>query len=428
MKFTGLTAAADIVGRRIQVAWGWTLDPGEALSSIPTVTIRRKERDWEFPAPTDTDPFAVYSDAGFPPAGTTVAEIELGTTLDGDTRTTLLAESASMTVDGVQLEVLRRTLRTSFDGLGQPIARQVTVLDTGGDHLGLNPGPIYCYQLTAEGVADTDPAARASAGAGNTFGHGRMLYALLPAVLRRFDTSTRPRVPGTDAIPEAAGNSGQLRRFIDLFGAGTDALRSSADGLLDLHDIDNTDPRFLDLLARWIGWDLSMSQPVSVQRHEIKYAAALYRITGTIPGCMVWVERLTSWQSQIKEFARNVMFTNDFGNPDDPTDQGSRTVDTNNAALLAGRKTVNDQLRYTYTTGTGPDDWYAYNTIGVFVTPASTDTAADVARKRGRLLANTSLWLPFNLRAVVIVELPTTDDDAEVAMGLQTGTDQVAAA
>jgi phage tail-like protein len=337
----------------------------------------------------------------------------------------VLAESASTVVDGAAREILRRTIRTTFDGLNRPIARQVTVLDTGGDHLGLTPGPTYCYQLTAAGVTDTDPGARASARAGDTYGHGRTLYALLPSVLRRYDTTSRPATPGTDAIPEAASNSGQLRRFVDLFGAGADALHSSADGLLDLHDVDNTDPRFLDLLARWIGWELSLSQPVSVQRHEIKYAAALYRITGTIPGCMVWVERLTGWQSQIKEFARNVMLTNDVGNPDDPTDHGSRTVDTSNAALLAARKTIDDQLDYTYTTGTGPDDWYAYNTIGVFASATASDTTSDVTRKRGRLLANTSLWLPFNLRAVVIVALPTIAEDAEVALSLQTGTDQV---
>lgn len=427
MRFTGLTATADIVGRRVQVSWGWQLDPGEALSAIPAVTVRRKERDWELPPPANPDPFAFYGDAGFPPVGATVADIDLGTTLDGDSRTTLRAESASAVVDGVAREVLRRTLRTTFDGLGRPSARAVTVLDTGGDHLGLVPGPTYCYQLTAGGVAATDPAAQASARAGDTYGQGRALYNLLPAVLRRYDTTTRPPMPGTDAIPEAAAGSGQLRRFIDLFGAGADYLRSSAEGLGELHDVDEVDPRFLGLLARWIGWDLSVSAPVSVQRHEIKYAAALYGITGTIPGCMVWVRRLTGWDAQIKEFSRNVMFTNDVGNPDDPTDRGSRTVDAADAALLAGRKTIGDQLDYTYTTGTGPDDWYAYNTIGVFVTPTPTDTTADVISKRGRLLANTTLWLPFNLRAVVIVATPTTNDDSQVALGLQTGTDQVAA-
>jgi phage tail-like protein len=427
MKFSGLSADADIVGRRVRVTWAWQLDAGEALAAIPAVTVRRKERDWELPPPADPDPFAMYSDADFPPAGTTVAEVDLGTTLDGDLRTILVAESASAVVDGVAREVLRRTLRTTFDGLGRPTARQVTVLDTGGDHLGLSPGRTYCYELTAAGVADGDPTTRASVRPGDTYGQGRMLYGLLPSVLRRYDTTPRPATVGTDAIPEAAGSSGQLRRFIDLFGAGADYLRSSADGLLDLHDIDEVDPGFLDLLARWIGWDLSVGQPVSVQRHEIKYASALYRITGTIPGCMVWVQRLTGWESKIKEFARNVLFTNDIGNPDDPTDRGSRTVDTADAALLAARKTIDDALDYTYTTGTGPTDWYAYNTVGVFAAPTATDTAADVIRKRGRLLNNTALWLPFNLRALVIVQTSASSDDGEVALGLQGGTDQVAA-
>ena len=127
-------------------------------------------------------------------------------------------------------------------------------------------------------------------------------------------------------MPEASPENGQLRRFVDLFGAGFDHLRSRADGLRDLHAVDTVDYRMLPHMAAWLGWDLSHDKPIPLQRHEIKYAAQLYRITGTLPGSMIWVKRLTGWDARVKEFWRNVFFTNDLGNPDDPDDRGSRTA------------------------------------------------------------------------------------------------------
>ena len=155
-------------------------------------------------------------------------------------------------------------------------------------------------------------------------------------------------------MPEASPENGQLRRFVDLFGAGFDHLRSRADGLRDLHEVDTVDYRMLPHLAAWLGWDLSHDKPIPLQRHEIKYAAALYRITGTLPGSMIWVKRLTGWDARVKEFWRNVFFTNDLGNPDDPDDRGSRTLDTSDAGLLAGMGTFDDAVDYVSDSGHGP--------------------------------------------------------------------------
>jgi phage tail-like protein len=429
MRFTGLSAGADLVGRRIRVSWSWQLDTGETLGSIPPVTLRRKQRDFEFPPPPAapaTDPYLVYADQSFPPQGTNLGQLDLGTTVDGASRTIRLAESALVTVDGGTREVLRKTTITTFDAHDEPVQRTVDVLDYGGSPDGLTPGIYYYYELANTGAPTGPgaPATTATALCGEAYGNGRALYGLLPEVHRAHDATARPADAGGDGIPEAAGRSGQLRRFIDVFGAGLDALRSSAEGLTSLHDVDHTDARLLERLAQWTAWDLSRTASIPLQRHEVKYAAALYRITGTIPGCRLWVKRLTGWDPQIHEFAANVFFTNDLGNPDDPNDHGSRTVDTTDASLLAARGTAQDRVHYTYDTGTGPDDWYAYDVVGIFVSPLASDTTADVVAKQGRILANTNLFLPFNLRAVVIVDAAGQSDTKTEALSLQTTTDQ----
>lgn len=69
MRIENVTAAADVVGRRVRVGWDVVLDDGELPADVPAVTVRRKERDFEFPA--DDGPFRVYDAAAFPPAGCT---------------------------------------------------------------------------------------------------------------------------------------------------------------------------------------------------------------------------------------------------------------------------------------------------------------------------------------------------------------------
>ena len=423
MRIEAFGAVADIVGRRVRVGWDVELDGGEQPSGIPRVRIRRKERDFEFPAPAAGDPFLVYDSAHFPPAGTEVTEVDLGQSLEGGVRTVAAAESVSRVVNGTAVEVLRRTRATTFDQGGRPVRRREEILDVQGAATGLDPGTPYYYELLCAPLPPTAPEDyRSVVTPTEVHRTGRAMYESLPTIYRRHDvTKAPPRTTG--AIPEANGDAGQLRRFMDLFGSALDHLRSRADGLRGVHDVDAVDHRILPHLASWVGWDLSHGKPIPLQRHEIKYAAPLYRITGTIPGCTIWVKRLTGWDARIKEFWRNVLFSNDMGNPDDPEDRGSRTVDTSNAGLMSAVGRFEDDLDYTYDTGTGPDSRYAYNVIGVFVRPGQDDTAADVARKRSVLVSNASIFLPFNMRAVVVVEADTVTDVETASLGLTTTTD-----
>jgi phage tail-like protein len=412
VRISNFQADADLVGRRIRVSWEFLLE-GAELASIPAVTVRRKTRDFEFPtSSTGAARFLVYSSTAFPPSGTILSDLPGWEVREGDNRTVYFAESASRVVGGVAIEVLRRTTATTFDDLGNPLKRRIDILDCGDLRSGLLPDNTYYYQIFSPLVAaatDQRPY-RSVATATDTHGMGRQIYESLPSIHRRHDVQTRPVIDEEIAIPEASPNAGQLRRFLDLFGVALDSMRSGADGLLEIHNIDRVDYRYLPLMARWIGWDLSFDASIPIQRHEIKYAAALYRIVGTIPGCMLWVKRLTGWESRIKEFYRNVFFTNYLGNRDDPTDHGSRTVNTAAAALMASIGQFEDDLDYTYDTGTTEQDFYAYNVVGIYVRPRRGESTATIQRKKARLVKNLSLFLPFNIRGVVILEVDTRRD------------------
>jgi hypothetical protein len=140
---------------------------------------------------------------------------------------------------------------------------------------------------------------------------------------------------------------------------------------------------------------------------------------------VIWVKRLTGWDARVKEFWRNVFFTNDLGNPHDPGDPGSRTLDTSDQALLAGMGTFDDTADYVSDTGTGPGVRYATNAVGVFAEPEPDDSADDVLRKRGRVLGSAGVFLPFNLRAVVVLETETVAATTDVNLGLTRTEDDI---
>ena len=422
MKIVNFSAVADLVGRRMRVSWEFLLEGTETLAAIPRVLLRRKTRDFEFPPPPQNSPapFVVYDSVAFPPPGTTVLDLPGWEERDGSNRILTTVESVSQIVGDRTVEVGRRTSSTTTSEVSVPLKRKIEFLDPGDTGKSLSPGTTYYYELF---VPSTSQTFRATATATEVYSLGKTMYQMLPEVYRRHDVVSGPTVTGFDggspqarAIPEASTAQGQLRRFVDLFGVGFDSMRSTAEELRNLRDIDHVDHQFLPLLGKWIGWDLSFDQTIPMQRHEVKYAAVLYRITGTIPGCMIWARRLTGWPVRVKEFFRNVFFTNAVADKDDPLSTGSRTVDTSNAATLAAIGTFDDSLQYTYDTGTQERDWYAYNVVGIFLRPGTGETVDVVKRKLAKLQAGFGLFLPVNVRGTVIAEMaPQTDVQTGVA-------------
>ncbi len=395
-------AESHLVGRRIRISWKFVMGPLETPANAPRVTLRRKLRDWEFPAPVPVDPFTIYDSQAFPPAGSTVIELPARQDRIGDQYVIKTATSIAANVGGSLTEVARQTLTTRLDANRAPVEQTVEFLDYGVLPDGLEPGVAQYYQLTIAGSPDVN---RAAVSPTEVYGLGKKMYELLPGIHRRHDTVLAPQDPSTMHLKEGLQRTGQLRRYLDLFGVALDSMRSTAEGLRNLRDVDNSDYRFLPLMAQWIGWNLSYSASIPAQRHEVKYATALYRIAGTMPGCQIWIYRLTGWQPRLKEFARNVFVTNHMPDPNDPGDNGSKTVNTRDAAAMAKIGKFEDTLDYIYDSGVSQTDFYAFNVVGIFVKALPADLPADTQRKRDRLANNMSIFLPSNMRGVVITEV-----------------------
>jgi hypothetical protein len=82
---------------------------------------------------------------------------------------------------------------------------------------------------------------------------------------------------------------------------------------------------------------------------------------------------------------------------------GSTTVDLQNSAKMARRGDIQDLQRYTYDTGKEEMNWYARDTIGIFLTA---DTNDPEIIKRTKLLIEGGLkkFLPIQVRAVLIIQ------------------------
>jgi len=317
MIVSGFQAKADIVGRRIRVAWDFVPEESETLADIPPVSLRRKLRDFDFPDPTPIDPYLAYNSSSFPPVPIpgTLAVTDLTnwqTTEDGE-RTVFEPVSVAVSTSGRMVEILRRTTGTAFDSTGVPVRQRVEILDSGQYPGDLQANTVYYYQLFGRDLpASGDAAApyRGTAMVTDSYALNRTLYQLIPEIYRRHDVEIRPITPGTDTVPEEAPLFGQLRRFVDLFGISLDSMRGTAEGLRTLHDIDNVDAQYLPLLAQWIGWELGVTSEIPLRRNEIKAAPRLYRLVGTLPGLRALVSQYTGWFTQVAEFAQNLAISN----------------------------------------------------------------------------------------------------------------------
>ena len=282
------------------------------------------------------------------------------------------------------MEVLRRTPHHGRSPRTAPSCAAASRSSTStGARPGFGPAYHYYYELTARPASRCRHDRRPTAG----HRHDNRRLRLRPHPLRRAaractaaTTSVTPPATAPGRCPRRSPVNGQLRRLVELFGAAADHLRSRADGLRDLHDVDESTPGCCRTWLGWLGWDLTAAAPIPVQRHEIRYAAQLYRITGTLPGCMLWVKRLTGWDVEVQEFWRNVLVTNDLGNPTTRADRGSRTVDTADAGA-DGRARHCRRPRSTTRYETGPQARHAFNVVSFHATP---DAGRDAGRDRAQ--------------------------------------------
>ncbi|MGH7600538.1 MAG: hypothetical protein ACREOI_29635, partial [bacterium] len=97
---------------------------------------------------------------------------------------------------------------------------------------------------------------------------------------------------------------------------------------------------------------------------------------------------------------------------------GSTTVDTRNPAKISRRRNLQDVQHYSYDTGKQDMNWYARDTVGIYLTP-DTEDETFVVRKQAQIQNVLQRFLPIQIRAVFILqqvynELVYTYDRPEV--------------
>jgi phage tail-like protein len=182
------------------------------------------------------------------------------------------------------LGVTVRRFAVEDRALSAHLPRYYTLFRTGG---GLPGG----WETRREWRASATPTAR--------YGFAERMYGLLPAVHARYD-EPEPRDRGR----------GQLRRFLTVFGAGTDQLRGLAESLRLRHDVHHARADLLPRLSRWIGWEPDLTSTVQAQRRDLLHAPEVFATVGTLPNVRALVNRVTGWQCRTREFVHSVMLTN----------------------------------------------------------------------------------------------------------------------
>ena len=202
----------------------------------------------------------------------------------------------------------RRGVRRLHDSGG----RNVQFLDGGASSgpgtVPLRGETVYYYAVVAFNAALDPSPAFVSAMATARYETGEYLYENLPGVYRTFDVVTPPPSPTLD--PGDVGR-GQLRRLLEMFGVEFDLIRSYASGVRDFHTPARVDGALLPLLAQWVGWQTSFALPLSKQRNEVRFAPHYWATLGIAANLRATLNRLIAWDARFKEFAHNIIRTND---------------------------------------------------------------------------------------------------------------------
>jgi phage tail-like protein len=333
---------------------------------------------------------------------------------------------------------LVRTIRRDSGGPGGRAT--VRVIDRGTPGAPLVDGTTY-YYTAFFGPARTF-SRRTQGSATATAAGGHRLFAQLPRIDQRRDEV----LPSPGSVARADEGRGQLDRFLAAVDAHADMLLGFVEGLRDLRATRRIDARLLPLLAALIGWRLTDTLDEEQQRNEIAFAPDVYRTVGTAPNVAAMVNRLTGWDTRVKEFARQIVLSFDGGRVEElqsgrayldgsaGTEPGpppalvsrsmpSGSVDTSDALAMfrLRNRAFEDRAAYSYDAGRlepdgtytlGNDVLYNRQTIGVYVVPDVVTETLVIEQEWDRVRAILGEFLPITARAVVVVLPDVIVEDA----------------
>jgi hypothetical protein len=222
-----------------------------------------------------------------------------------------------------KIRVVRRTRTFPLSETDGDIVYDGPVVTRATDSAALALTSWYYTVFTSDGAQFyADSGSQAVAFSTANYGLSDRLYRMLPAVHQRDDAALNSNdlanlakmaplaAAAYTALPPSVKALGQLQRFFRATFSSMDLMRSFAEGLRDIHDVELARPAYLAGLAQMVGWDLDRTLPVFAQRSEIRSAPGLYRTVGTVPNIRSLVTRYTGWYTQVAEFESQILRAN----------------------------------------------------------------------------------------------------------------------
>ena len=191
----------------------------------------------------------------------------------------------------------------------------------------LQPGQIYYYALYEkrnDGVWVNDTVlGRGSAYPYDRWGAASYLFGSMPRGWQKQDVY----------------NDHDLENFLTIFGALTDDIKTDTENLLTLFEVNGIHEDLLPYLDDKIAWPTWHAAGGIQKRKETLRAVDAYKLIGREQCYETLLEEVSSWDAEIEEGWRYVMFTNGLHN--------STTPDTTDPNLLPNIGYLSDVVKYT---------------------------------------------------------------------------------
>jgi hypothetical protein len=203
------------------------------------------------------------------------------------------------------------------------------------DDTGLLQGQIYYYALFAENLSgswihdwrlDRDsayPYAR--------WGSAEYLFKSMPFGWQKADSE----------------GSGHLEDFLTIFGALCDNIKTDAENLGSLFEINSIHADLIEYLDDKIAWPTWYSAGGLQRRKDTAKAVDLYKLIGTESAYVQLLEGVSDWDAEVDEGWRFIMWSNNKFS--------STTPDTTDPNLLPNVGLTSDLLKYTVDN----DSWHS---------------------------------------------------------------------